>query len=721
MAGSLLAAIALLAYVSLYDRDPKILSFNARDGRLIGTVDAAHQGIRYWTPLKDIPPTIVDRTIRSEDRWFYWHRGINPFAALKAALENFRSGCIVRGGSTITQQLAKNLIQEREGRLSPRNVINKAREALLAAGLEMRHGKRWIIERYLNTVYYGRRAYGVAAAADLFFSKDLSALTDGEIAAIVQMPKAPGRAGSRLINPLPFVRGGIGWGRSTSPGPSPPAGRRAGLQRRGKGEVDRDLPPPTPPYKGGERVGRHFIEYAAELYRAERGHRPDAARLATTLDLDLQKGVEDAVRAQLAGRAIDDPKLTAAVVVIDVASGDLLAVAGSRDYFDDAIDGQVNGATALRQPGSALKPFTYFAAFTKGFSPNSIVPDEPLSFQAPGADDVESYAPQNFDRRYHGEMTMRAALANSYNVPAIVTLNEIGLSYYHGILRKFGITSLNKPPPHYGLSVTLGSGEVTLLELTNAYAALARGGAYLPVRIWQDQRAAAAPIPVVPGAARFAAEVTSILSDPMSRRKAFGFNESMEVEGHPVAIKTGTSFEHRDNWAVGYAPSFAVGVWVGHADGSPMDPQKASTGATGAAPIWHAVMELILRGTQPLDFPRLREASAAESAPVVSRRDAEMPSLMPQQKSFRITAPVVNTVYRFHGYLPAEHQMIKAEVQSPKKTELNWYLDGEFIKTTTDAKASAWIDPIIGRHRLRIETTDGERQEVVYKVIDSES
>jgi membrane carboxypeptidase/penicillin-binding protein PbpC len=441
--------------------------------------------------------------------------------------------------------------------------------------------------------------------------------------------------------------------------------------------------------------------------------------LSTTLDSDLQRRIEEALRTKLSDRAIDDPKLTAAAVVIDVRTGDVLAMVGSRDYFDDEIDGQVNSAVALRQPGSALKPFTYFAAFAKGFLPNSIVPDVPLSFKAVGAEDEDAYAPQNFDRRYHGEMTMRDALANSYNVPAVVTLNEIGLSYYHWLLKRFGITTLNKPPPHYGLSVTLGSGEVTLLELTNAYAALARGGVFLPSRIWNDAPRTA-PQPVVPRAKQFAAEVTNILSDPMARRKAFGFIEAMEVEGHRVAIKTGTSFEHRDNWAVGYTPAFAVGVWVGHADGSPMDPLKPSTGASGAAPIWHAVMEILLRGTTPQDFPGMQEVADNRIRPTMMRRDSNAVSLKLKPTSFGITNPVANAVYRIHSYLPIEHQMLRAEASAKQDISLDWYLDGEHIKTTKKNKAAVWIEPEFGRHKLRVEAANGDKQEVVFKVIEGE-
>jgi membrane carboxypeptidase/penicillin-binding protein PbpC len=654
--------LSLYLYADRYDDPPGTKTFLDRNGRVIGTLDPAYRGVQYWTPIKEIPKEIIDKTIRTEDRFFYWHRGINPLSAIKAALENLSKGRVVRGGSTITQQLAKNLIGA-----PPRTFFNKFREGLLAIGLEIKHSKSWILERYLNAVYYGRRAYGIAAAAEVYFGKRLAELSEEDIAFLINRPKSPNRT-----SPLPSLR----------------------LSGRGA---------------GGEG-GRHFLEFVA------RNAPGDKNVLPTTLDLDLQKKIEEAVEQTLAPRLDNDPLLTVAVVVIDVRSGEILAMAGSRDYFNDEIDGQVNAAVALRQPGSTLKPFTYFAAFAKGFSANSIVPDEPTSFQAVGVEDAESYAPQNFDRRYHGRLTIREALANSYNVPAVVTLNEIGLSYYHDLLKKFGFTTLNRPPPHYGLAVTLGSGEVTLLELTNAYAALARGGGYLPYRMIRDgANTRFAPTPVITNAPQYAAAVTSILSDPNARLKAFGFNESLTIEGHEVAVKTGTSYDHRDNWTIGYTPSYAVGVWVGHADGSSIgfSTGEFSTGATGAAPLWHAVMENLLRGRPlerfPFSNPRIEIA-----------RDHNRP-VAPAMK-WRVMAPVPNATYRLHSYLPREHQKILAEVDfgTQNFAALRWYLNGRYLASTRDHPHRVWILPEPGRHTLLVVSGNGERQEIPFKVIDAE-
>lgn len=652
----------LLLYTGLYDHAPSTRTFLDRNGKIIGSLNPSYQGIQYWTPVSQIPAALIRETVKEEDRWFFWHPGVNPISLTKAAFDNLLHGRVVRGGSTITQQLAKNLMG------SPRRTLwNKFRESVLALGLELKHSKSWILERYLNTAYYGRRSYGLAAAAKTYFGKELVALSSKEIDFLVERPKAPNR---------------VQTGANTRFAPTP------------------------------NTSARHFLEFVA-------AQTPNGApQLQTTLDLELQTKLEEAIARLLAGRAYEDAKLTAAAVVIEVKTGDILAMVGSRDYFDETIDGQVNAAVALRQPGSTLKPFTYFAAFSKGYGPNSIVPDEPLSFQAAGVEESDAYAPQNFDRHFRGDMTIREALANSYNVPAVVTLNEIGLSAYHELLRRFGFTTLNRPPLHYGLAVTLGSGEVTLLELTNAYAALARGGQHIPYRVVHVGALGHAPLqpkPILPNASQLAAQVTSILSDPTARLKAFGFNEAMAIHGHDVAVKTGTSYEHRDNWTVGYTPSYAVGVWVGHADGSPMigaDGTMPTTGATGAAPLWHAAMETVLKDRPVERFANVHEidVGARGLVPLQTKRD----------KTIKILSPVANATFRIHSYLPAEHQKIAAEAEVGLDKKLRWYVDDRFL-ASSQGKERVWIVPESGKHVLRVEDEQGRHEEIAFRVVNEDN
>ncbi len=650
--------LTLILYAGRYDAAPRAKTFLDRKDRVIGTLNPAYDGLQIWAPLETIPPPVVQQTLSKEDRWFRWHRGVNPVALIKAATDNLRHGRILRGGSTITQQLARNLIQEKEGKSWRRSLGTKLRETTLALALEMKHSKSWILERYLNSIYYGHRCYGIAAASGYYFGKELDALTEAEIDVLTSLPKAPSK--SPLTQTLsPIGRGGI---------------------------------------------ARHFMEWAASKVDA-------GPVVKTTLDAALQEKLEALVGKVFESRLEEDPKLTAAIVVIDVRSGTLLAMVGSRDYFDEAIDGQVNGAAALRQPGSTLKPFTYYAAFQKGYRAGSLLMDEPVSYRIRGDADAEGYAPQNFDRKYHGEVTIREALGNSYNIPAVAVLNDIGLSYYHETLRRFGFTTLKAPPPHYGLAVTLGSGEVTLLELTNAYAALARKGSFRPVRFFQAQGMKESQT-IGAQAAQTALEVTSILANPEFRLKAFGYNEDLVIEGHPVAVKTGTSYNHRDNWTAGYTPSYAVGVWVGHADGTPLE---GTTGATGAGPLWHAAMETLLRGQVAEEFPGVDRVEQEKNFTGIHEERARPRAA--ESRSWKILSPVAGSTYRPHGWMNEKTQGIMAEAEAEEPVALVWFLDESKIAETHERKARVLIEADPGKHRLRVEGPGGP-DTVTFRVIE---
>lgn len=632
-----------------FESKPTVRSFVDRNGEWIGSASATAGGLQIWKPLSQIPTSVIDETLLAEDRYFFSHFGINPPSLAKAALENLTDGG-KRGGSTITQQLAKQFIQEKSQKRRPNTLTAKLQEALVAYGLEMRHSKEWILERYLNSIYYGRRCYGISAAALNFFGKDLDRLTAEEIRFLTRLPRRPAAA--------------------------PEA--QSAFQR--------------------PLTGRHYFEYITRFSKK-------GPIVETTLNRRLQETLEEALPRIVAGRLQDDPKLNLAAVVIDVKTGDLLAMVGSRDYTNDIIDGQVNAAIAERQPGSALKPFTYFLALARGFSPESPVPDEPLSFFDTDAPETEAYIPQNFDRRFRGDVSLAEALANSYNVGAVATLNALGLSDYHELLRRFGFTSLNRPPLHYGLAVTLGAGEVSLLELTNAYAALARGGKFLPVRFFKNQ-----PVPkpeeVLTDASNAAAEITAILSDSDLRLKTFGANENMQIEDRRVAVKTGTSYENRDNWTVGYTSNLAVGVWVGHSDGTPLD----TTGATGAAPVWHAAVEQLVR-------------KETKTATVVSRRSEKAAAIKPvsEKKPWKIISPLANARYRLREYLPPENQSLLAMAQFDKEKQnqkITWYLNGSVLQTTDAAHPKFWIQPQTGSHVLEAHSEDGTMERVPFRVME---
>jgi penicillin-binding protein 1C len=668
-------------YANLFDSEPAVKTFYDRHGAAIGSLHTYEEGRQLWTTYQDIPPSIVRQTLLKEDRFFFWHVGVNPYSIIRAAIQNIKAGHIVHGGSTITQQLAKNLITAQRGSSVGRTWGQKMREAFVALGLELLHSKEWILERYLNTVYYGHRCYGIAAAAKYYFGKSLNDLSEQEIDLLTALPKAPNYLSQEVMS------------------------RRA-----------RHHAP---------NVGRHFIEFAHSKAQGN-------PVINTTLDYALQSKLEGVIKASFNAQVIKDPLLNAAAVVLDVPSGDILAMVGSRDYQNKTIDGQFNAALARRQPGSTLKPFTYFAAFSKGFSGLSLVPDEPLSFYAQGNPDALAYIPQNFDRRYHGQVTIREALANSYNVPAVVTLNEIGLSYYHNILKKFGFSTFNEPLDHYGLSITLGSGEVSLLELTNAYAALARGGEYLPYRAVKDELIPE-PLEIISRAKDYAQEVTRILSDTNARLKAFGYNEAMNIEDHLVAVKTGTSHKRRDNWMVGYTSDYAVGVWVGHADGSPL---LGTTGASGAGPTWHAVMEKLVRGEKGRLGTRDKGRGTIDHGPltidhitsrgdqsIIHTRQKKTRSISQNNKHWRVVSPLPHVHYRINPYVPEKHQKILVEARAGANghtpLQLNWALNGVSMgESSFDSSGivKLWISPRPGKHRLEVRGTDGVRYVIPFVV-----
>jgi len=642
----------LILHAEKFDAPPSARTFLDRQARLIGVLDPKYDGLRIWTDLRDIPAAVIAATLDQEDRWFYWHRGVNPLAVAQALTQAFM-GKSLRGGSTISQQLAKNLVQEKTGQLSPRTVASKIHETILALGLEISHSKNWILERYLNTAYYGKHSHGIASAARVYFGKTLRELNPDEIRKLVSLPKAPTRGAAGL----------------------------------------------TPTQQPAEWVGRHFVEFAGSQTTL-------GPQVSTTLDLDLQKKLEVALPQVMTKQISEDPLLNAAAVVLDVASGDVLAMVGSRAYLDDALSGRVNAAVALRQPGSTLKPFTYFAAFAKGYQDQTHLNDEPSSFFDANAEDPDTYVPQNFDRRFHGETTIREALANSYNVPAVLALNAVGLSFYHELLRRFGITQYNLPPNHYGLAITLGSGETTLLDLTNAYATLARGGHFKPWRILMTQPDTPA-LPVIENADKYASMISHILMDDEARLKSFGYNENLRIQDRAVAVKTGTSHGHRDAWAVGYTDRYAVGVWIGHSDNTPLN--KLS-GASGAGPFWHAAMETLLRND-----PKAARAIVHSAYPKITTPESATPD---DTHFLRILSPLPNARYRLHPDLPIDNQTILARIQSDAREQKNliWSVDGVRV-ATTQGSGQIWLAPTLGKHQLTVREPGGLTREVVYSIV----
>ncbi|BCU77254.1 penicillin-binding protein 1C [Luteolibacter sp. LG18] len=517
--------------------------------------------------IADLPPDFIACTLAAEDKRFFQHGGIDLLATARAASDWITHRRVVSGASTITQQLVKISSPS-----SQRGLATKLREALGARRLEMTWSKERILTAYLNRLDYGNRRRGPAEAARHLFQKPLGDLSLGECALLAGLPQAPTR-----LNPLKrpeasLARRNLVLARLAKAGAIDPARIQSALTETP------DLRPLT------EKETAPWLALVPD---------PSATDFRTTLDLPLQRDVETIVHEELA--ALRGANLRhAAVVVIDNASGDILALVTSGNW-NDPRGGQINGTLAPRSPGSALKPFTYLLSFeTTGRYPGAIVADIPTRFRTEQGLNL----PGNFDRTHRGPVSIRTALGCSLNVPAIRELNDLGGPQpLYDLLVNLGLTTLGKQPDHYGLGLTIGNAPVRLLELTNAYATLARGGTSIPPRLFSSQ-AHVAPRTLFDS--RCAWLVSDILSDPDARAPSFGRHGPLEMP-FKCAAKTGTSSDFRDNWCLGFTRDFTVGVWAGNFDQTPI---KGLSGVAGAGPIFHRTMLRVQRDTAPAWLPR---------------------------------------------------------------------------------------------------------------------
>ena len=535
-------------------------------------------------PLAAISPRLVAATLALEDQRFWHHPGIDPIAILRAVGQNLARRRRFSGASTLTQQLVKQM-QPR-----PRTWLGKAVEALAALQLEAHHDKPTILGWYLNWAPYGGLVRGVQAAARGYFHKDAKDLTWAEAAYLAVLPRAPGRLDPAL-----------------HPERALPAQRQLlrVLQQAGALTAQDLRVALAEPVLIQPETTRALVPHLADAVRAQLQTlwhlRP--TRLLTTLDAPLQDEVARLLHAHVATLA-DRHVGNGAVVVIDNATMEVRAMVGSSDYQDSRHLGANDGALMLRQPGSTMKAFAYAAAFAapnQHLTPATLLADLEAHFATEQGD----YAPRNYGDTTAGPLRARVALASSVNIAAVRLVEQLGVAPLLDLLHALGLTSLDRTPAHYGLGLVLGDGEVTLLDLTGAFAALARLGAYQPPR-WLNavQLDTGAPLligrepsrQVLPATAAF--QVLDVLADPVARQPAFGRGGPLEMP-FAVAAKTGTSKGFRDNWALGATPRWTVGVWVGNFDGAPM---QDVSGVTGAAPLLRAVLlHLVGNGHSP-DF-----------------------------------------------------------------------------------------------------------------------
>lgn len=598
-----------------------------RNGNILYEILDPTAGRRTYVPLEKISPYLVAATVATEDKDFYSHPGFDVFAIVRAFWQNYQGGETVSGASTITQQLSRALLFSPEER-SERTYQRKVREAILAAEITRRYSKDEILELYLNEIYYGNLAYGVEAASQTYFRTSADKLTIAQAAFLAGLPQAPSvydvytnrEVTIRRTQQALFLMYQASQEQgciyvSNSP-------QRVCVDALAVATATNELE--NYEFKSADVEIRypHWVTYIRHLleqqYDAQTIYRSGFS-VYTTLDPGLQDAAERIVADHVASLA-DRRAGSGALVAIRPGTGEILAMVGSVDFYNEEISGQVNMAISPRQPGSAIKPLTYLAAFEKGWTPATLIWDVQSEFPPSGDpnDQRPPYVPVNYDERFHGPVTVRTALANSYNIPAVKTLDfvriyddpetprEDGLI---ALARRMGITTLTRDD--YGLSLTLGGGEVPLLEMTGAYAILANGGLRLPpvaiTRIvdfngnvvYQYHQPSGDQV-VRP---EHAFLISSILSDNQARTPAFGPNSILNLPFQSGA-KTGTTNDFRDNWTVGYTPDLSVGVWVGNADYTPM--QNVS-GLSGAAPIWAEFMQVAIQqvtGGNPSPFVR---------------------------------------------------------------------------------------------------------------------
>jgi 1A family penicillin-binding protein len=594
-----------------------------RNGQLLYEILDPNAGRRTYIPLSEISPNLVAATIATEDKDFYSHPGFDVLAMVRALWQNYRSGGTVSGASTITQQLARALLLSPEERVE-QTYTRKAREIILAAEITRRYTKDQILELYLNEIYYGNLSYGVEAAAETYFGKSAKNLTLGEAAFLAGLPQSPAvydiytNPETTLVRQqhvlvLMFEASRLQGCIRVSNSPSPVCVDPLAATQAADSMKVYSFKPISFDSKYPHWV--NFVRAQLESqYDAQTIYRSGFV-VYTTLDPLMQDQAQQMVTDQVAALA-DNNTHDGALVAIRPSTGEILAMVGSPDFNNVEISGQINMTDSpTRQPGSSIKPITYVAAFEKGWTPSTWIWDVPSQFPD-GAN--PPYEPRNYDGKFHGGMTVRTALSNSFNIPAVKTLEFVGVyddpntpekDGMIAMAQRLGITSLTRDD--YGLSLTLGGGDVSLLELTSAYSVFANGGQRVPPvailkitdfagNIIYEYKPLAGEQVIRPEHAYL---ISSILSDNNARSLMFGPNSPLNLS-FQVAAKTGTTNDIRDNWTLGYTPDLVTGVWIGNADYTPM---VNSSGLTGAAPIWSKFMEFAvpyLTNGAPTPFTR---------------------------------------------------------------------------------------------------------------------
>jgi penicillin-binding protein 1C len=587
---------------SLYPDDFCSLTIYARDGTILREVLSRDYKTSVWVPIEEISPWLIRATITREDKRFSIHPGIDIFAMIRALYDNIRYRKITSGGSTITMQVAKMVLN-----FSHRNIFTKLIEIIYALKIDIHLSKKDILEIYLNRAPYGNQTYGAEAASRFYFHKPASQLSLSESCVLAVIPRAPSQLdpyrypGKLELEKRTILEHFVQQKIIDSLGFELAVRESSDLTKK---PVDFRAP--------------HFVDFI--LREIEKHKLNNISQIVTSINSKLEEDLEKLVSTTLS--SLERYHVNqAALIVMDVETGEILAMVGSKDYFDAHV-GQVNGCLALRQPGSSIKPFLYALALMQGISASYILPDTLLEFQLA---DGTLFAPRNYGNRFHGPTRLREALGSSFNVPAVYLLEKLGIQRFYNFLKEVGFESLDRDMSFYGLSLSLGAAEASLLEMTNAFRMFARKGKYCEpkpllklfnthgheiVFNHEDKKTICSQ--------EVAYVITHILSDNASRIKAFGEDNPLNMP-FPCAAKTGTSKDYRDNWCIGFTKDYIVGVWVGNFEGSPM---QGVSGISGAAPLFRDVMIELHRNQYPADFeepsPLVKIKICAQSGSIAS-------------------------------------------------------------------------------------------------------
>lgn len=578
----------------IYDRTGKIVLYNIHDNVR-----------RTAVPIEEISPFIQQATIAIEDAHFYEHYGFRPTSFIRAVIANITSGGYTQGGSTIDQQVIKNALLTRD-----KTISRKIKEIILSIKLDRELPKNTILQIYLNESPYGGTIYGVEEASLSYFNKKAKDVSLTEAAYLAALPQAP-----TYYSP---------FGKHTDE-----------LEKRKNLVLQRmyDLGYITLEQKESSQKERvvfekdvsnsgkamHFVMYVREYLEEKYGVdmvQNGGLKVITTLDYTLQQQFEQIVKEGAYENAKKYKAKNSALVAIDPRNGQILGMVGSRDFFDTEIPGQYNIATALRQPGSSFKPIVYAAAFKLGYTPETILFDVATQFSSlcdaygtplrNGVDSTVCYMPENYDGLFRGPVSLREALAQSLNIPAVKLLYLVGIDNAIALAQSMGLSTINDPD-RYGLSLVLGGGEITLLELTNAYGVFANNGIYhkqqgiLEIRDRDDsilQKFSLNETEVLPESVTTL--ISNVLSDNVARTPTYGADSALYFRNRPVAVKTGTTNDYRDVWVVGYTPSIVIGMWAGNNDNVPID--KRTAGFV-LAPVWRKAMVAATENTPVEYFP----------------------------------------------------------------------------------------------------------------------